>query len=364
MEKRRNITASAVERSSSKEQNAQAYVNKFDAKNYVDIKLKPGENRKEIKFRPITVDKDSDELVKKIYSHTIAVPTDISKSGWKGYVCLSKTEGIDNETFGDACPFCEMREDALKKMYAVMNAAKEENRDYKEDPEYQRWQAIANKYRPDETAIIRGIERGENEKDGPKFIKCNIRSDGKDLYSSMMKLYNERKQESIDAAMEENDGVLPEDFEPDNIFDLYTGKDLKIIIERVFDKNNKPTKKTSISVVDCAKPRPLSNNEDQIDEWLDDEKKWDDVFVIKTYEYCDIVLEGKVPYFDKKNNKWIPKEVANTDASQDEAKKKADSEAENKIKSAESKAIEAAEDEDYDSDEISDDGEESEELPF
>ena len=106
-------------------------------------------------------------------------------------------------------------------------------------------------------------------------------------------------------AKDENNGVLPEDFEPRNILDVETGRDLKVTIERVFDKEGKPTDKTTVSIVDYGNDKPLSNNPELMDKWINDEKVWSDVFVAKPYDYLSIVLDGGVPFYDKENHYGI-----------------------------------------------------------
>ena len=90
-----------------------------------------------------------------------------------------------------------------------------------------------------------------------------------------------------------------------NILDLYNGKDLQISIDAVFDKNNNRTNKTSVSIIDCGKEKPLTRDEALFDKWVNDTKVWTDVFAVKPYDYLRLLVEGKVPYFNKKENKWV-----------------------------------------------------------
>ena len=82
-----------------------------------------------------------------------------------------------------------------------------------------RYKDISLQNRKNDSCIVRCIERGA-EADGPKFYKFNVRKDGFDLYNKVKSLYTTRKQESI------NDGD-----EPENILDIYKGKDLKLTIK-------------------------------------------------------------------------------------------------------------------------------------
>lgn len=331
--------------------------NTFDAKNYLDVKLEKGEDKKELKIRLLPIDEETGSPFKTIHMHTLQVPKEVSESGWKSYVCLKYTDDIDHDTFGHDCPFCEMNHEAYEKMKSwqeKLEKAKKADDEFeisKCETEVNRWKQISLNNKESEVCIVRCIERG-HEEDGPKFWKFTVRSDGKDPKNLIKQLWKSRKQESIDDAMDEY-GVkrpedLPEDFVPTNILDLETGRDLKVTITRVFDKEGKPTKKTSVSIVDYSKSKPLSKDEDLADEWINDSKVWSDVFTVKPYEYLSIILDGEIPFFDKTNKVWVTKGRA-----RDEDVKRsvaADNEAKEKIDKAKEKALkyeEDDEDEDY-----------------
>lgn len=292
---RRNITPEVMDEESERRRPSNS---KFDAKNYLNVKLADGENEKTLRIRLLPVDKNTDSPFKTIYMHQIKVSPELSKSGWKSYVCLKHTEDIDHDALGYDCPFCEMNKEAYEK--------KEEAKKNHDEIEEKRWKEISLQNRHQEVCVMRCIERGA-EDDGPKFIKTNVRSDKKDLKSLIIELYKLKKQESIDEAMEDNDGVLPKGFVPENILDLDTGRDLMLTISRVFDKEGKPTNKTSISVAPYGKSKPVSKYDDELDEWLNDDKVWSDVFVAKPYDYLSIILDGEVPFYDKTNGKWVSK---------------------------------------------------------
>lgn len=317
----------------------------FDEKNYLNVKLGPKEDSKQLVIRLLPVEKGTGNPFKIIHMHTIKVPEAISKSGWKSYVCLNKTDDIDHEHYGTACPFCEMAQDAWshyreekKLMEEAQKNHDEEQKNYHEG-EMNRWKEIAKANTESEVCILRVIERGA-EADGPKFWKFNVRTDGKDPMHFIKDLYALRKKESIDEAKMDNGGVLPDDFEPTNILDLYEGKDLQITVSAVYDKEGKRTKKTSISVMDYGRFKPLSQDESQIDAWCEDEKVWSDVFVVKPYEYLSIVLDGEVPYYDKANNKWVTRgRYRNEDVKEGI---KQEREAEKEIEVSKKSAVEAA----------------------
>ena len=85
----------------------------FDAKNYLDTRLKKGELKKEIKIRllPNPNEPGYSPFIK-VQTHTLSkLPEAISKSGFKSYICLENSN-VDAEKFGKKCPFCELRRTA------------------------------------------------------------------------------------------------------------------------------------------------------------------------------------------------------------------------------------------------------------
>ena len=286
-------------------------VSNFDTKNYLNVKLADNEDQKELKIRLLPFDSTATTPFKKIYMHTIRVPKEISQNEWKSYVCLRRTEDIDHEVLGNKCPFCEKNHDAYEKKVECDNIKDEVNA--------KRWKDISIANAPKEVCVVRCIERGA-ESDGPKFWKFNLRSDKDDVMWKIKDLAKSREKESIDIAKDENNGVLPEGFVPDNILDLYEGKDLIVTIKAVYDTNGKRTNKTTISIRDYGNKKPVTTDEALLDKWIDDPKKWSDVFVAKPYEYLAIILDGKMPFFDKEKGIWRPKDEK--DNEKEENKKK------------------------------------------
>ena len=255
----------------------------FDEKNYLNIRLSDNQTTKELKFRLLPIDGESNTPFKKIHVHTVKVPKEVSPSGWKSYICIEKTEGIDRNIYGSKCPFCEMNREAYKKFSEATEPTIKE-----------RWKKISLDNIPKEACIVRGIERGAEE-DGPKFWKFNIRKDKTDPKGQIMELYKTRLEESREEGLED-----------ENILDINTGKDLKITISLASD-NNQGENRTSVKIVDYGKNKPLSTDVNQMLEWVNDSKKWSDVFTIKPYDYLSVILEGEIPFYDKTLNKWVKK---------------------------------------------------------
>ena len=304
--KKKNITIDAMEDDDNYGTKPVVKNTTFDAKNYLNVRLdvEKHEFSKELKIRLLPIDGSSSTPFKRIKMHNIRVPKEISQSGFKSYVCLEKVEDIDHEKYGNKCPFCEMNREAYKKFSEADN-----------DVDKGRYKEISLANMPNDVGIIRCIERG-HEEDGPKFWKFNIRQDKTDPLNVIKKLFATRLQES----REEGEEDL-------NILDLDEGKDLKVTINAVIDKNTgKPTNKTSVEIVDYGKVKPLTDDPELRDKWVNDPKVWSDVFVPKTYDYLSILLDGGIPWFDRATNKWVPKSLVDGEnqKKKDEAKAKSD----------------------------------------
>lgn len=304
-----NITPESIENMDNEKKEKQGLdnnPNKFNEKNYLNVRLdtKNNELTREIRIRLLPIDGSSSKAFQKIHMHYVKVNKKISASGFKNYICLSKTDGIDVERFGNKCPFCDIKNGAWKKY--------EEETDEAVKGE---WLQLFKDNCSNEYAIVRCIERG-HEDEGPKFWKFSVRSDEKDPMNTIIKLYKTRKKESIEEeygteflnlSKEEQEARFAKDgFKPINILDIYEGKDLKLTLNAVYDKQNKLTDKVTIDIADYGRIKPIAETQEQIDAWVNDNKKWNDVFAAKPYEYLEIVSEGGVPYFDKKQNKWVP----------------------------------------------------------
>ena len=87
-----------------------------------------------------------------------------------------------------------------------------------------------------------------------------------------------------------------------SIFDLNNGMDLIVTLNKTADK------KTTIQILDEGMPSPLSEDFDKGMEWINDSKKWDEVYTLKPYEYMSVVAQGSVPVYSKEAGKYISKE--------------------------------------------------------
>ena len=254
----------------------------FDEKNYLNVRLdeQNGEKSKTLTIRLLPMDLQTGNPFVKVHMHNVRVPKEVSKSGYKSYICLAKNKDIDHERYGNKCPFCELNHNAYEASVKETDPIKKKNfQDI----------SIANISR--EAVIVRCIERGKEE-EGVKFWKFNLRNDKTDPYNQILKLYAMRKEEAERAGVELN------------ILDIYTGRDLNVTIT---EGNAAP------QILDASLSTPLSKDEEQMKEWIYDTKKWQDVFSTKPYEYLSLVSQMKIPWYDREKGIWVDKEVFNAE---------------------------------------------------
>ena len=186
-----------------------------------------------------------------VYGHRIQVDGE-----WKTFACLQKEKN-------QPCPFCEAHD--------VLHSSGSES-----DKEF------AKKYKARPMYIVKVIDR-DNEDHGPKFWRF---------------MHDYRKQGILDKIY----GVLQAIKQ--NITDTNTGRDLLVMVAR--DQNRKPVVQ-SIAPLD---PSPLSDDSAKISEWVADNRTWEDVYSLKSYDYLEIIVKGGVPVWDKDLKKFVDKNAA------------------------------------------------------
>lgn len=145
---------------------------------------------------------------------------------------------------------------------------------------------LANSYRSRDFYIVRGIERGK-ESEGVKFWRFPKVYDGSgimDKIQPMMKHLNDKNPGS---------GAF---------FNPIMGRDL--VISVVKDSNKKYAKVSQIIFDD---PSPLSENEELMTQWLNDETTHTDMFRKKPFEYLEIIAQGGEPVWDSDAKKFVAK---------------------------------------------------------
>ena len=253
----------------------------FSLKNYLDLRVEEGQGERTVTIRLLPMDLETGNPFVKVHVHNVKVPKELVKPGqkpFKDFICLKKNHNIDHEKFGNKCPFCE-----------INNKAYEESEKATDPVQKKEWQDISLDNLSREAVIFRCIERGK-ENEGVKFCKVKIRKkDKSDIYNQILKLYQVRK------ASAEKKGLV------ENILDIYNGRDLNITVYE--DQGT-----SAPQVIDDSTPSPLSTDEEQMRKWIYDEKKWEDVFTCKPYDYLKLVSEMRVPWYDKENGVWVDKE--------------------------------------------------------
>ena len=243
----------------------------YDKKNYINTRLEPNESQKMIRVRLLPFDTESGTPFHKIYMHTLKVDKEMSASGWRTFVCPSKNG------HNKPCPFCETAAKA-KEMHDAATTQAERDKYWEIERQ--------NKVR--DTWIVRCIDR-DHEEDGVKFWMFNSSRKKDGVYDKIINLFNQRWA-SAQAKGKVN-----------NIFDLQDGKDLIITIQR------DAMGKTVMQITDDDEKSPLSESEEQMEAWVNDPKKWTDVYSEKPYDFLAIVVEGGIPYYNKETQTWMDK---------------------------------------------------------
>ena len=98
--------------------------------------------------------------------------------------------------------------------------------------------------------------------------------------------------------------------------------------------DNEKDNKTTTTVTQARSQSPISHDENLMREWINDGKKWSDVFVVKPYEYLSIISTGEIPWYDRESGKWVSKTVA--DRNREEYSEKVESEVDAQMAQAQS----------------------------
>ena len=269
-----NVDAAAVAEQYANEHKVTTQKKKteFNVKNYLQARLGSGETTKTLTIRLLPFSTEGGSPFKKVFIHTVKVNKELSPGGWRTFVCPTHNK------MGDKCPFCEVSAEA-KKLRQTTDVKTE--KDKYGDVEFMN--------RAKAAWIVRCIER-EHEEDGVKFWLFNDSAKKDGVYDKIMNIYFERKKSA------ERKG------KDSNIFDVNDGKDLIITLTR--DQNGK----TVIKIVDDEDKSPLTDSYEQGMAWINDQKKWDEVYTVKSYDYMKIVACGGVPVFDVELNKYVDAE--------------------------------------------------------
>lgn len=280
-----NVNINIEDVLSQKEQETMKFKPKttFNEKNYLQARLAKGEESKEMTIRLLPFSQEHTKPFFKVHMHTVRVDKEVSPSGWKTFPCPIKNH------LGDRCPFCETSEHAkvLKKQCT-------------NEQEKKRYEEVEYMYSAKEMWVVRCIERG-HEEDGVKFWLFPHSKKQQGVWDKITNIATTRYNSALAKGRY------------NNIFDLNEGKDLVLTLTR--DK----TDKTSINITDDEEKTPLTTDYEQGVAWINDEKKWNEVYTVKSYDYMSIIVNNGVPVFSKDKNTYIDKTEANKIAEQEKA---------------------------------------------
>lgn len=221
----------------------------YDLKNYFNVFLKEGVDSAQKTIRILPTSDGSSPFVE-VHGHKAEV-----NGEYKTFACLKEEKN-------EACPFCEARE----KLLATGEESKKE---------------LAKKYKARLMYVVKVIDR-DNEHEGVKFWRFNhdFRKEG--IYDKIVGVMNALKKNK-------------------DITDVEQGRDLVLTVNR--NQNNVPV----VSAIGADDPSVLTEDAAKKATWLSDERTWEDVYSVKSYDYLKIIVMGDIPVWDKENKCWVAK---------------------------------------------------------
>ena len=278
-----NVSGSAVEESMDKPQKIAQKKNDFDAKNYLDTKLADGQNERTITVRILPVSNEDGNFRIAVKTHNLKVNRRIAQSGFKSFLCLDDPQ-VPNYNPSIRCPICEKSKYYFEEAKKCRETDKEKSKKL-----FMKACSLKNKV----TYIVRVIERGK-ESEGVKFWRFNENTQGKGIYDSLIALYKQRKNDMAEEGIENY-----------NIFDLDNGRDIVLNLTRT--ERSDGQEGVAIQITDKSINKPLTNDIELGNAWINDVKKWYNAYTVKSPEYLSIIADDMIPYFDRTQEKFVPK---------------------------------------------------------
>jgi hypothetical protein len=128
--------------------------------------------------------------------------------------------------------------------------------------------------------IVKVIDR-DAEQDGVKFWRFK---------------HNYKKEGILDK-------IIPIWRAKGDVTDPQKGRDL--ILELTKSKTNNGSYYTVIQAVMYDDPQPISDNEDTLKSWVEDELTWADVYSKKPVEYLEAIARGETPRWSSELGKYV-----------------------------------------------------------
>lgn len=297
-----NVSGSAIEDSIDRSQKSAQKKNDFDAKNYLDTKLADGQNERTITVRILPVSNEDGNFRIAVKTHNLKVSRRIAQSGFKSFLCLDDPQ-VPSYNPSVRCPICEKAQYYFDEAKKCRETDKEKSKKL-----FMKACSLKNKI----TYIVRVIERGK-ENEGVKFWRFNENTQGKGIYDALIALYKQRKNDMAEEGIENY-----------NIFDLDNGHDIVLTLTRT--ERSDGQEGVAIQVNDKSINKPLTNDIELGNSWINDVKKWYNAYTVKSPEYLAIIADDMIPYFDKTQEKLVPKteqDFLDAEKRKNEAKKEA-----------------------------------------
>lgn len=242
----------------------------FDERHYLNTRLSKDEKEKEIVIRLLPFSSEHLSPFYKIHVHSVKMTNENGDKQWKKFMCpvgMGKAE---------KCPFCELANESRQLKF--------ENKE--DDALYKKFSSVEFMNQSKNYWLVRCIDRN-HEEDGVKFWRFPDARNGDGIWDKIVALIETKNRRGVE------------------ILDLYEGKDLVITVKRQYDSAGK--EKMVYQIQDDEKTRPLAETEEQMEKWVNDPMRWEDVYTIKDYDYLRLVAIGEFPVYDKEQNKWVAK---------------------------------------------------------
>jgi len=223
----------------------------YDLKNYFNTYLPDGVNSLTKTIRILKYDVTDRKFWGVMHAHK----KEVEPKKWRTFTCIKHEKG-------EECPFCETRK-------MLLDTGKESDKE------------LAKKFSARKMYVLKVIDR-DKEHEGVKFWRFNHSYDNSGTLDKILS--------AINAAGED-------------IIDYENGRDLKIEIKR------NQLKKPMINSINYAPNKSkLSDDQDLMEQWSNDDRTWEDVYSVKDYNYLSIIAMGKTPTWDKEQEKFVAKE--------------------------------------------------------
>jgi hypothetical protein len=278
-----NVYGSAVEETIENAHKNFTKKSDFDVKNYLDTKLGDDESERNITIRILPVSSEDGNFRIAVKTHNLKVSKRIAASGFKSFLCLNDPQVPDYDPHVH-CPLCE-------KSQFYFNEAKKYRETEPEKSKALFMKACSLKSKT--TYIVRVIERGK-ENEGVKFWRFNENTQGKGIYDSLIALYKQRKDDMAEAGIANY-----------NIFDLDEGRDIVLNLKKTVRADGQQG--VAIQITDKSINKPLTNDVELGNAWINDVKRWYNAYTVKSHDYLAIVADDKIPYMDKTTGTLIAK---------------------------------------------------------